>query len=137
MSQTLTHSPHCLQRFQAAFGVRTSCVLPGSEQGWSRCGMSSSVRGPFFLWISKTRFSEVLLESKRDIFRWTVGQGSESGPGTSRAWRFPLILLPRPPWGSGALQSSSLSLPRLPTFSDNTCEMAGPSGPLVSVRRQC
>lgn len=50
-----------------------------------------------FLWISKTHFSEVLLESKGDILPWTVGQGSESSLGTSRAWPFSLILSSRQP----------------------------------------
>lgn len=49
--------------------------LHESEQGWSMCGMSSSMRGPLFLWISKTHFSEVLLKSKGDMLPWTVGQG--------------------------------------------------------------
>lgn len=137
-SQTLTHTLRCLQRSQTAFGVRTSCVPTGSEQGWSRRGMSSSMRGPFFLWISKTHFSEVLLESKGDILPWTIRQGSESSPGTSRAWLISLILLSRQPWLALWLCSFSPSCFLVsPSFQDNTCEMAGPSGPLVNVQRQC
>uniref|UniRef100_A0A5F4VWW7 protein-tyrosine-phosphatase n=1 Tax=Callithrix jacchus TaxID=9483 RepID=A0A5F4VWW7_CALJA len=116
----------------AAFGVRTSCVPPESEQGWDGCGMSSSVRGPLFLWISKTHFSEVLSKSKGGI-EWIVGPGSESSPGTSRAWPFPLILLSRQPWiplwFCGYSPSCFLVFLQ---FQEDALETAAPNGLLVT-----
>lgn len=82
--------------------------------------MSSSVRGPLFLGISKTHFSEVLLESKGDILPWTIGQGPESSPGTSRAWLLSLILLSGQPWLALWLCSYAPSCFLVfPTFQDN------------------
>lgn len=89
-------------------------------------------------WDFKDSLQWSLLESKGDILPRTIGQGSESIPGTSRTWLFSLILLSRQPWLAPWLCSYSPSCFLVfPTFQDNTWEVVGLTGPVVDVQRQC